>query len=42
MLGDGVPDVRDASAVDVVADPSAYRDRVASAVGEIAAGATTR
>jgi salicylate synthetase len=38
VLGDGVPDVRDASAVDVVADPSGYRDRVASAVGEIAAG----
>ena len=38
VLGDGVPDVRDASAVDVVADPSAYRDRVSSAVGEIAAG----
>lgn len=38
VLGDGVPDVREASAVDVVADPSGYRDRVASAVGEIAAG----
>lgn len=38
VLGDGVPDVRDASAVDVAADPSGYRDRVASAVGEIAAG----
>jgi salicylate synthetase len=38
VLGDGVPDLRGASAVDVVADPSAYRDRVASAVGERAAG----
>ncbi|WP_406814855.1 salicylate synthase [Mycobacterium sp. M23085] len=38
VLGDGVPEVRAASAVDVVADPSGYRDRVASAVGEIAAG----
>jgi salicylate synthetase len=38
VLGDGVPDLRGASAVDVVADPSAYRDRVASAVGELAAG----
>ncbi|OBH56747.1 salicylate synthase [Mycobacterium sp. E2479] len=38
VLNDGVPDVRDASAVDVAADPSAYRERVASAVDEIAAG----
>ncbi|BCZ23701.1 salicylate synthase [Mycobacterium senriense] len=38
VLGDGVPDVRDASAVDVIADPSDYRGRVASAVAEIAAG----
>lgn len=38
VLGDGVPDVRDASAVDVVADASDYRGRVASAVAEIAAG----
>ncbi|HET9891689.1 MAG TPA: salicylate synthase [Mycobacterium sp.] len=38
VLGHGVPDVRDASAVDVVADPSAYRDRVASAIGEITVG----
>lgn len=38
VLGHGVPDVRDPSAVDVVADPSAYRDRVASAVGEITVG----
>jgi salicylate synthetase len=38
VLGDGVPALRDASAVDVVADPSDYRDRVASAVGEIVAG----
>lgn len=38
VLDDGVPDVRDASAVDVIADPSDYRGRVASAVAEIAAG----
>ena len=38
VLGEGVPGLRDASALDVVADPSDYRDRVASAVGEIAAG----
>ncbi|EUA39884.1 salicylate synthase [Mycobacterium avium subsp. avium 2285 (R)] len=38
VLGDGVPGLRDASAVDVVTDPSNYRDRVASAVAEIAAG----
>lgn len=38
LLGDGVPEVREAYGVDVVADPSGYRDRVASAVGEIAAG----
>ncbi|GFG95206.1 salicylate synthase [Mycobacterium timonense] len=38
VLGDGVPGLREASAVDVVADPSDYRDRVASAVTEIAAG----
>ncbi|ETB33279.1 salicylate synthase [Mycobacterium avium subsp. paratuberculosis 10-8425] len=33
-----MPGLRDASAVDVVTDPSNYRDRVASAVAEIAAG----
>ena len=38
LLADGVPEVRRARAVDVIADPSGYRDRVASAVGEIAAG----
>lgn len=38
LLGDGLPEVRPARGVDVVADPSGYRDRVASAVGEIAAG----
>ncbi|OBF55288.1 salicylate synthase [Mycobacterium sp. 852002-53434_SCH5985345] len=38
LLGDGVPEARQARAVDVMADPSKYRDRVASAVGEIASG----
>jgi salicylate synthetase len=38
VLNGGVSDVRAARAVDVVADPSGYRDRVALAVGEIAAG----
>ncbi|KKC05355.1 salicylate synthase [Mycobacterium nebraskense] len=38
LLGGGVPEVRRARGVDVVADPSGYRDRVASAVAEIAAG----
>ncbi|OBI11354.1 salicylate synthase [Mycobacterium sp. E2497] len=38
LLGDGVPDAGKARALDVAADPSGYRDRVASAVGEIAAG----
>ncbi|MEB4209582.1 salicylate synthase [Mycobacterium sp. 94-17] len=38
VLRDGVPGVRDARAVDVAAGASAYRERVASAVGEIAAG----
>ncbi len=38
LLGDGVPEVRPARAVDVIVDPSGYCDRVASAVGEIAAG----
>ena len=33
-----MPDVRDACAVDVIADPSGYRDRVALAVREIAMG----
>ncbi|OBF08102.1 salicylate synthase [Mycobacterium sp. ACS4054] len=38
LLGDGLPELRQARGVDVFADPSGYRDRVASAVGEIAAG----
>jgi salicylate synthetase len=38
LLADGVPDVRDARAVDIVEDSSGYRGRVAAAVGEIAAG----
>ena len=38
LIADGVPDVCDTRAVDIVADPSGYRDRVATAVGEIAAG----
>ena len=38
LLSDGVPDVRDACAVDVITDPSGYRDRVAVAVREIATG----
>lgn len=38
LLGGGVPDAGQARAVDVVTDPSGYRDRVASAVDEIAAG----
>ncbi len=38
LIADGVPNVRDARAVDIIADPSGYRDRVASAVREIAAG----
>jgi len=38
VLDGGVPDVRDASAVDVAPDPSGYRVRVASAVSEIASG----
>ncbi|KLO44577.1 salicylate synthase MbtI [Mycobacterium nebraskense] len=38
LLGGGVPQVPRARGVDVVADPSGYRDRVASAVAEIAAG----
>ncbi|OBH74574.1 salicylate synthase [Mycobacterium scrofulaceum] len=38
LLGDGLPEVRQARPVDVIADPSNYRDRVASAVGEIADG----
>lgn len=38
LLSEGVPDVRDARAVDVIADPSGYRGRVASAVREISAG----
>lgn len=38
LLGDGVPDIGGARAIDVTADSSGYRDRVALAVGEIAAG----
>ncbi len=38
LLADGVPDLREARAIDIIADPSGYRDRVTSAVGEIAAG----
>ncbi|HWF29016.1 MAG TPA: salicylate synthase [Mycobacterium sp.] len=38
LLGDGVPHVGDACEVEVTADPSGYRDRVATAVREIAAG----
>jgi salicylate synthetase len=38
LLGDGVPNVGDACEVEVTADPSGYRDRVAMAVREIAAG----
>ncbi len=37
LLGGGVPDVRDPRAIDVTADPSAYRERVAVAVREISA-----
>ncbi|MBY0232763.1 MAG: hypothetical protein K2W96_26070, partial [Gemmataceae bacterium] len=35
LIGNGVPDLRAASEIDVNADPSGYRDRVALAVGEI-------
>jgi salicylate synthetase len=38
LLGDGVRNVPQARAVDVTADPSGYRDRVAAAVSEIATG----
>lgn len=38
MLNDGVPDVRGACDVDMIADPSDYRGRVALAVREIAMG----
>ncbi|MGD1170893.1 salicylate synthase [Mycobacterium seoulense] len=38
LLGGDVPEARQPRAVDVVTDPSGYRDRVASAVDEIAAG----
>ncbi|MFY2861533.1 salicylate synthase, partial [Mycobacterium sp. THU-M104] len=37
LLGDGVPEVCDARGIEVTADSSGYRDRVAVAVGEIAA-----
>ena len=38
VIADGLPDMCDARAVDIIADPSGYRDRVATAVAEIAAG----
>jgi salicylate synthetase len=38
LLADGFPEMGEARAVDITADPSGYRDRVASAVDEIAAG----
>lgn len=38
LLEGGVPRVADAREVGVTADPSGYRDRVATAVGEIGAG----
>jgi salicylate synthetase len=38
LLADGVPDLSDPRAVDVLADPSDYRGRVVVAVGEIAGG----
>ena len=38
LLADGVRDLPNVAAVDVTADASGYRDRVAVAVGEIAAG----
>jgi salicylate synthetase len=38
LLGDGVPSVPRARAIDVTADPSGYRDRVKAAVGEIVSG----
>ncbi len=38
LCRDGLPDVAHARGVDVAADPSGYRDRVAVAVREIAAG----
>jgi salicylate synthetase len=38
LLSEGICSVPDARALDVTADPSGYRDRVAAAVREIAAG----
>ncbi|OBF19813.1 salicylate synthase [Mycobacterium kubicae] len=38
LFADGLPDVPSPSPVDLSADPSGYRDRVAVAVGEIVAG----
>lgn len=38
LLGGGMPEAPQPRTVDVVTDPSGYRDRVASAVDEIAAG----
>ncbi len=39
VIANGLPEIRDPGVVDVVADASGYRDRVATAVREIAAGA---
>lgn len=38
LLAEGVPDARDGRAVDIAGDSSRYRERVATAVAEIAAG----
>jgi salicylate synthetase len=38
LLGDGVPSLPHARAIDVTADSSGYRDRVKAAVGEIVSG----
>jgi salicylate synthetase len=38
LLGEGLRNLPEARAIDVTADPSGYRDRVATAVGEIVAG----
>ncbi|MDT5348599.1 MAG: salicylate synthetase [Mycobacterium sp.] len=38
LLREGVPKVCEARAIDITADPSRYRDRVAAAVSEITAG----
>jgi len=39
LLADGLPDMCDAHALDIISDPSGYRDRVAEAVREIASDA---